>query len=162
MRRIRWRWAACKSRLLCWQLWFRISGVERPARLPGGLFWALHHFPFRWFQQLCRLDFGMTRCLMQEEAADQYLAVSLVSPAEFWYFWSWVGLHDIRPSGRRWVPPDSKWHKCLGTGVSRGHWKSLKLDWKEKTNNPIEIRLGVACQNLRDGVPARSFSPPSQ
>lgn len=43
-----------------------------------------------------------------EEPANLYLAVSLVSLAEFWGFWSQVGQHDTEHAGSRWDAPVSK------------------------------------------------------
>lgn len=77
---------------------------------------------------------------LQEESADQYLAPNLVSPAEYWGFWSSVSLHDSRPAGNRQDTPFSKGEQELWTAVNRTHWKSLELGLKVERDKTRVIR----------------------
>lgn len=95
----------------------------------------------------------------QEEPAGQFLALSLVSPAEFGFVSSWVYLHDTRPTGtdvvhqerkrnleQKWAGPIKK----TLTWIWRG--KGIKSGWLE-----INISSELAHKCLRDGVRVRSL-----
>lgn len=71
---------------------------------------------------------------MREEAGRanrSILAPSRVSPAEFWGFGSWTGLHHTRSGGNRWGSAVSKREKDHPAGVRRAQGKSFRLDLKE-------------------------------
>lgn len=72
----------------------------------------------------------MLGCFLQEESADQYLALSLESIAEFCGFWSLVSLYDSRPAGNRQGTPVSKGQKDLWAAVNKAHRRSLELGLK--------------------------------
>lgn len=85
---------------------------------------------------------------LQEESADQYLALSLVSPAEFWGFWTSVSLHDSRPAGNRQGTPFSKGEQDLRQQLTGLIERALNLVWKWEGIKPesLEISLGEPCQ----------------
>lgn len=65
----------------------------------------------------------------QEGPTDQYRYLSLLSPAEFWDFWSLL-LYTTLSAGDRWGTPVSKVENYLHSGVKRGLGKKYKLDFK--------------------------------
>ena len=71
------------------------------------------------FPSSCREWWGKK----QEDPANQYVALWLVSSAEFWVFWSWAGLHKARPAVNRQGTLVSKGEKDLCAGVGRVYCK---------------------------------------